>query len=198
MTIEIIKTDITEMQVDAIVNAANPSLIRMGGLCGAIFQKAGFELDKECNQIGHCNTGEAVITKGYALKAKYIIHTVAPIWYDFRNEENREELFRNCYHNIFKIAIENNIKTIAIPCIGTGIYGCPIELGRDFAFDEAEKVEDKFDKIYFVCFRDIEFEAYSNWNKYDFKFEDEVDLRKNAKKLKKLSGRSQKEEKTML
>ena len=117
MPIEIIKTDITEMQVDAIVNAANPSLIRMGGLCGAVFQKAGFELDKECNQIGHCNTGEAVITKGYALKAKYIIHTVAPIWNDFRNEANREELFRNCYHNIFKIAIENNIKTIAIPCI---------------------------------------------------------------------------------
>lgn len=186
MIIEIIKTDITEMQVDAIVNAANPSLIRGDGLCGAIFQKAGFELDKECNQIGHCNTGEAVITKGYALKAKYIIHTVAPIWNDFRNEENREELFRNCYHNIFKIAIENNIKTIAVPCIGTGIYGCPIELGRDFAFDEAKTVEDKFDKIYFVCFRDIEFEAYSNWNKYDFKFEDEVNLRKNAQKLPKL------------
>ena len=186
MPIEIIKTDITQMQVDAIVNSANPSLIRGDGLCGAIFKKAGFELDKECNQIGHCNTGEAVITKGYALKAKYIIHTVAPIWYDFRNEENREELFRNCYHNIFKIAIENNIKTIAIPCIGTGIYGCPIELGRDFAFDEAKKVEDKFDKIYFVCFRDIEFEAYSNWNKYDFKFEDEVNLRKHAKKLPKL------------
>ena len=150
------------MQVDAIVNAANPSLIRSGGLCGAIFKKTGFELDNECNQICHCNTGEAVITKGYALKAKYIIHTVAPIWYDFRNKENREELFRNCYHNIFKIAIENNIKTIAIPCIGTGIYGCPIELGRDFAFDEAKKVEDKFDKIYFVCFRDMEFEIYNN------------------------------------
>ena len=186
MTIEIIKTDITQMQVDAIVNAANPSLIRGGGLCGAIFKKAGFELDKECNQIGHCNTGEAVITKGYALKAKYIIHTVAPIWNDFRNEENREELFRNCYHNIFKTAIENNIKTIAIPCIGTGIYGCPIELGRDFAFDEAKKVEAKFDKIYFVCFRDIEFEVYSNWDKYNFKFEDEVNLRENAKKLPKL------------
>ena len=186
MSIEIIKTDITEMQVDAIVNAANTSLLRGGGVCGAIFNKAGFELDKECNEIGRCETGEAVITKGYNLKAKYIIHTVAPIWNDYRNEESREELFENCYYNIFKIAIENKIKTIAIPCIGTGIYGCPIKIGRDFAFDEAKKVEDKFDKIYFVCFGDKEFEIYNDWYKYDFKFEDETLLKDNAKKLPKL------------
>ena len=91
MSIEIIKTDITEMEVDAIVNAANSSLLRGGGVCGAIFKKAGFELDKECNEIGHCNTGEAVITNGYNLKAKYIIHAVAPIWNDYRNEENIKE-----------------------------------------------------------------------------------------------------------
>lgn len=186
MSIEIIKTDITDMEVDAIVNAANTSLLRGGGVCGAIFKKAGFDLDNECNQLGHCNIGEAVITNGYNLKAKYIIHTVAPIWNDYRNKENREELYRNCYYNIFKVAIENKIKTIAIPCIGTGIYGCPIELGRDFAFDEAKKIEDKFDKIFFVCFGDKEFEIYNNWYKYDFKFEDETNLKENAKKLPKL------------
>ena len=90
MSIEVIKADITDMEVDAIVNAANSSLLRGGGVCGAIFKKAGFDLDKECAEIGHCNTGEAVITKGYGLKAKYIIHTVAPIWNDYRNDKKSE------------------------------------------------------------------------------------------------------------
>ena len=189
MSIEIIKTDITDMEVDAIVNAANTSLLRGGGVCGAIFEKAGFDLDKECQEIGHCNTGEAVITKGYGLKAKYIIHTVAPIWNDYRNEKNREELFKNCYYNIFKIAIEKQIKTIAIPCIGTGIYGCPIELGRNYAFEMAKKVENKFDKIYFVCFGDKELEIYNNWYKYDFKFEEGINLKDNSKLLPKLKSR---------
>ena len=186
MSIEIIKNDITDMEVDAIVNAANTSLLRGDGVCGAIFKKAGLDLDKECLEIGHCNTGEAVITKGYGLKAKYVIHTVAPIWNDYRNEENREILFKNCYYNVFKIAIENKIKTIAIPCIGTGIYGCPIELGRNFAFETAKSVEDKFDKIYFVCFGDKELEIYNNWYKYNFKFEEEENLKENSKILPKL------------
>ena len=173
MSIEIIKTDITDMEVDAIVNAANTSLLRGGGVCGAIFKKAGFDLDKECREIGHCNTGEAVITKGYGLKAKHIIHTVAPMWENPRNKENRMDLLYRCYYNIFKIAIENEIKTIAIPCIGTGIYGCPIGLGKDYAFETAKKVENKFDKIYFVCFMDEEFEIYNDWYKYNFKFVDE-------------------------
>ena len=189
MSIEIIKTDITDLEVDAIVNAANTSLLRGDGVCGAIFKKAGFDLDKECQEIGHCNTGEAIITKGYNLKAKYIIHAVAPIWNDYRNKENREELFKSCYYNIFKIAIENNIKTIAIPCIGTGIYGCPIELGRDFAFEEAQKVENNFDKIYFVCFGDKEIEIYNNWYKYNFKFEEGINLKESSKLLPKLKSR---------
>ena len=189
MSIEIIKTNITDMKVDAIVNAANSSLLRGGGVCGAIFKKSGFDLDKECKEIGHCNIGEAVITKGYELNAKYIIHTVAPIWNDFRNKENREELFRNCYSNIFKIAIENKIKILAIPCIGTGVYGCPIELGRDYAFEIAKSVEDKFDKIYFVCFSDKEFEIYNNWYKYNFEFDEGVNLKENAKLLPKLKSR---------
>lgn len=158
--IEIVKDNITELNVDAIVCAANNKLLRGGGLCGAIFQKAGYELDKECNKIGNCNTGEAVITKGYELKSKHIIHTVAPRWYMLKLEEEKREQLRNCYKNIFKVAIDNNVKTIAIPCIGTGIYQCPIDVGRDFAFEEANKVADMFDKIYFVCFRDEEYEIY--------------------------------------
>ena len=189
MSIEIIKTDITDMEVDAIVNAANTSLLRGGGVCGAIFSKAGHELDKECQKIGHCNTGEAVITNGYNLKAKYIIHTVAPIWNDYRNERNREDLFKNCYYNIFKIAIEKHIKTIAIPCIGTGIYGCPVELGRNYAFETAKSVENKFDKIYFVCFGDKEFKIYNDWYKYNFKFDEDVNLKENSKLLPKLKSR---------
>lgn len=161
-TIEIVRENITEMDVDAIVNAANNNLLRGSGLCGAIFNKAGYDLDKECAEIGHCDTGSSVITKGYNLKAKYIIHCVAPRWYDYRTEDKREELFRSCYTSIFNVAIKNNIKTIAIPCIGTGIYQCPIELGRDFAFEEANKVVQYFDKIYFVCFRDEEYKIYTD------------------------------------
>ena len=189
MSIEIIKADITDLEVDAIVNAANSSLLRGDGVCGAIFKKAGFDLDKECQKIGFCDTGEAIITNGYNLKAKYIIHTVAPVWNDYRFKEKREELFKNCYSNLFKIAIENNIKTIAIPCIGTGIYGCPVELGRDYAFEIAKKVESKFNKIYFVCFGDKEFEIYNDFAKYNFKFEEGVDLIVNSKLLPKLKSR---------
>lgn len=159
--IKIVKDSLTDMNVDAIVNAANNKLLRGSGLCGVIFKKAGLELDKECNEIGSCNTGNAVITKGYNLKAKYIIHTVAPRWYMIIPEEEKLQQFRNCYENIFRVAMENNIKTIAIPCIGTGIYQCPIELGRDLAFEEANKVADKFEKIYFVCFRDEEYKIYT-------------------------------------
>lgn len=158
--IKVIKDNITEMSVDAIVCASNNKLLRGSGLCGAIFKKAGYELDKECNEIGSCSTGDAIITNAYNLKAKYIIHTVAPRWYMVTPIEEKIQQLRNCYKNIFRVAIENKIKTIAIPCIGTGIYQCPIKLGRDFAFEEANKVADKFDIIYFVCFRDEEYELY--------------------------------------
>lgn len=160
--IEVVNVDITEMNVDAIVNAANNELLRGGGLCGAIFNKSGFQLDEECKKIGYCDTGDAVITKGYNLKAKYVIHAVAPVWYMIKNEEEKRKLLRNCYKNIFKVAIENNIKTIAIPCMGTGIYQCPISVGKVLAFDEANKIKDKFEKIFFVCYRNEEYEIYTN------------------------------------
>lgn len=100
--IEIVQENITEMDVDAIICASNNALMRGSGLCGAIFKKAGYELDKECENIGHCDTGSAVITNGYNLKAKYIIHTVAPKWYMLMPEEEKIEQFRNCYKSIFK------------------------------------------------------------------------------------------------
>lgn len=164
--IEIVKDSIVEMDVEAIVNSASNSLLSGGGICGAIFKRAGINLDKECKKIKWCNTGEAVITNGYNLKAKKIIHAVPPKWYDYRFSHNKEEILRSCYYSIFKIAIENNIKTIAIPCLGAGVYQCPIEIGRDLAFKEAVKFKDYFEKIYFVCFTDVEYKIYKEKCEY--------------------------------
>lgn len=157
--LEVVKASVVNLEVEAIVNAANSGLLRGGGVCGAIFDQAGFELDRECNAIGRCETGEAVITKGYNLKAKYIIHTVAPRWYDFY-EKNKEELLRNCYKNSLELAKQKGIKTIAFPCVGTGIYQCPLELGCEYAMEEAIKQQKYFDKIVFACFREEEYAVY--------------------------------------
>lgn len=157
--IKIIKCDITTLEVDAIVNAANNSLLGGGGVDGAIHNAAGPELLEECRLINGCKDGEAKITKGYNLKAKYVIHTVAPKWYDNRIE-NKEELLRNCYINSYKLAKENNIKTIAFPCIGMGVYACPLEIGTKISIEEAIKNNSNFSKIYLVCFNDREYNYY--------------------------------------
>ena len=157
--IEIIKGDITELDVDAIVNAANNWLIGGGGVVGIIHHKAGKELDEACKKLNGCLTGEAKITPGFNLKAKYIIHTVAPKWYDSKIE-NKEELLKKCYINSFSLAKENNVKTIAFPCLGAGIYQVPIDISAKIAITEAINNTDFFKKIYLVCFKDEDYVYY--------------------------------------
>ena len=123
--IQIVKDNIVGMDVDAIVNAANIFLRRGGGLSGAIFKGAGRELRRHCRKIGLVTPGESVITPGFKLKAKYIIHTVAPIFGD--TGEDSQQVLENCYRNSFLLAKENGLKSIAFPCIGTGHYSFPLE-----------------------------------------------------------------------
>jgi len=126
-----INADITELEVDAIVNAANTGLVGGSGVCGAIHDGAGPELDEECSKLGGCLRGEAKITKGYKLPAKYIIHTVGPIYGQHKGKE--EEILYSCYYESLRLADENNIKSIAFPEISTGIYCYPKEEARRIA-----------------------------------------------------------------
>ena len=155
----IIKTNITELEIDAIVNAANKTLLGGGGVDGAIHQKAGKELLEECRKLNGCKTGEAKITKGYNLKAKYIIHTVAPMWL-FEKEEERENLLKSCYENSYKLAKEKGIKKIAFPCLGMGAYKVPMDIGTKISIDMALENEKDFEEINLVCFKDEEYESY--------------------------------------
>ena len=151
--IKLVSGDITKIpDAEAIVNAANNYLEMGGGVCGAIFRAAGNELIKECKEIGHCNTGEAVITKGYNLPNKYIIHTVGP---KYSTGENREaEKLKSAYYESLKLAKKNGIRKIAFPSISTGIYRFPVDRGAEIALSTAMKFldenPDSFDLILWV------------------------------------------------
>ena len=157
-----IQGDITKLHVDAIVNAANHSLLGGGGVDGAIHRAAGRELYEECKTLGGCKTGDAKITKGYKLPAKYVIHTVGPI---YGRENGREaELLANCYKNSLRLAREHNIQTIAFPSISTGAYGYPIEEASKIAINTVKEFIDvektHIGKVYFVAFSDADFKLY--------------------------------------
>lgn len=159
--IEILKADITTLAVDAIVNAANTSLLGGGGVDGAIHRAAGPELFDECYQIGGCPTGEARLTKGYRLPAKYVIHTVGPVWSG--GERGEAELLASCYQSAFKIARDKGIRSLAFPAISCGVYRFPVERAVKIAVTEtaAELVSsDAIQKVVFACFGDEIYQSY--------------------------------------
>jgi len=159
--IELVQGDITTMDVDAIVNAANNSLLGGGGVDGAIHRAAGPDLLKECRTLGGCDTGDAKITAGFRLKARHVIHTVGPI---YRGGTSREpELLKSCYRRCFEVAHENKVKTIAFPSISTGAYGYPISLASEIAvktaLDQLKRFPD-IERVFFVLFSNKDLEVY--------------------------------------
>lgn len=159
--IELQKGDITKLKVDAIVNAANSSLLGGGGVDGAIHRAAGPELLEFNKKLGGCNTGEAKLSPGFKLPAKFIIHTVGPVWQGGAN--NEDELLANCYRNSLKLAVDNQIKTIAFPAISTGVYSFPLERATKIAVTEVKKflgTNDSIEKVIFVCFDDRTYDTY--------------------------------------
>ena len=159
--IEIIEGDITRQEVDAIVNAANTSLLGGGGVDGAIHRAAGPELLEETREIGGCPTGEARVSKGYRLPAKWVIHTVGPVWSGGNNDE--DALLAGCYRNCFREAVKLGIKSIAFPSISTGAYRFPLDRATEIALTEISRLllnNDTLTKIMFVCFGERVLNSY--------------------------------------
>ncbi|PYL68451.1 MAG: O-acetyl-ADP-ribose deacetylase [Verrucomicrobia bacterium] len=159
--IEIVRGDITKLDVDAIVNAANTTLLGGGGVDGAIHRAAGPELLAECQTLGGCRPGEAKITRGYRLPARYVIHTVGPIWRGGKRGE--PETLANCYRSSLQIAVENGIKTIAFPAISCGAYGYPIPDAAQIAVKTTRDFlgsADDIDKVIFALWDEGAYDAY--------------------------------------
>ncbi|UCF72208.1 MAG: O-acetyl-ADP-ribose deacetylase [Deltaproteobacteria bacterium] len=159
--IEILEGDITKIEVDAVVNAANTSLLGGGGVDGAIHRAAGPELLAETRKIGGCPTGEARVTKGYRLPAKWVIHTVGPIWSG--GNRNEDEFLASCYKNSLKAATQIGAVTVAFPSISTGAYRFPLERAVDIALRETKsflQANQSIDKVIFVCFGSQAYNKY--------------------------------------
>lgn len=162
ISLRAMQADITTVHVDAIVNAANESLLPGGGVCGAIHRAAGPELAVECRSLGGCRTGDAKLTKGYRLPARYIIHTVGPVWRGGNHDE--AALLASCYRRSLALAHEKGVATLAFPSISTGIYGYPIEeaakvavaVTRQFAVEPTAIRE-----VTFCCFSESDFRVYA-------------------------------------
>ncbi|MCT7958371.1 O-acetyl-ADP-ribose deacetylase [Laspinema palackyanum] len=159
--ITVIQGDITKQQVDAIVNAANTSLLGGGGVDGAIHRAAGSGLLAECRTLNGCQTGEAKMTRGYNLPAKYVIHTVGPVWKGGRNHE--DELLASCYYESLKLAEKHQLKTIAFPAISTGVYGFPMERAAAIAVKTVQQFLSKttaISEVRFVCFSNESYQCH--------------------------------------
>jgi O-acetyl-ADP-ribose deacetylase (regulator of RNase III) len=159
--IAILKTDITTLDVDAIVNAANTSLLGGGGVDGAIHRAAGPELFDECRLLGGCKTGQAKLTKGYRLPARYIIHAVGPVWN--RGERGERDLLASCYVACFAIARNNGLRTLAFPAISCGAYRFPVDLAVEIAMRETVAELDanrQIEKVIFACFDQAVYASY--------------------------------------
>lgn len=159
--ITVVQGDITKLDVDAIVNAANTSLLGGGGVDGAIHRSAGPQLLEECKTLGGCPTGGARITDGYRLPARHVIHTVGPVYSG--GSRGEPEKLASCYRESLRLAVENDCRTVAFPAISCGVYGYPVEEATDIAVREVEQFlsdHPEIEQVYFVCFGDDVYKAY--------------------------------------